>query len=100
MTSRRDFLRSSLILGGGLVLGSEALEAFERLTHTRKSFPSAAVPKEKLFAGSTWMVTGYSYEYWVSDGREWRKVETQEPLHPNTPLTFRSINGATRLVIA
>lgn len=38
---RREFLRSSLILGGGLVVGEEALEAFARLTHVRKSFPSA-----------------------------------------------------------
>ncbi len=44
MTTRRDFLmRTSLALAGGLILGDEALEAFARLTHVRKTFPSAAV---------------------------------------------------------
>jgi hypothetical protein len=41
---RRDFLRrTSLALAGGLILGDEALEAFARLTHQRKSFPGADV---------------------------------------------------------
>lgn len=41
---RRDFLRrTSLALAGGLVVGDAALELFARLTHTRKSFPSAAI---------------------------------------------------------
>jgi hypothetical protein len=44
---RRDFLRrTSLALAGGLILGDEALEAFARLTHQRKSFPSAAIPRD------------------------------------------------------
>ena len=38
---RRNFLRGSLALAGGLVVGDEVLEAFARLTHRRKSFPSA-----------------------------------------------------------
>jgi hypothetical protein len=43
---RRDFLRrTSIALAGGLLLGDAALEAFERLTHVRKSFPSAAIQK-------------------------------------------------------
>lgn len=42
--NRRGFLRSSLLLAGGLLVGDEALEAFARLTHQRKSFPSARVP--------------------------------------------------------
>lgn len=44
MTTRRDFLaRTSLALAGGLLLGDEAMEALARLTHRRKSFPSARV---------------------------------------------------------
>ena len=38
---RRGFLRSSLLLAGGLVVGEEAIDALALLTHTRKSFPSA-----------------------------------------------------------
>ena len=38
---RRNFLRGSLALVGGLVVGDEALEMFVRLTHHRKSFPTA-----------------------------------------------------------
>jgi hypothetical protein len=38
---RRGFLRSALVLSGGLLVGDGALEAFARLTHVRKSFPSA-----------------------------------------------------------
>ena len=42
---RRSFLRRSAItLAGGLVLGDEVLEQFARLTHVRKSFPSAGLP--------------------------------------------------------
>lgn len=96
---RRDFLRSSLILGGGLVVGDAALEALERLTHTRKSFPSAAVPK-KILAGDTLRHNGFAYEYWASDGREWVKAEFLYQLHESTPLTFRSIGGRTMLVVA
>lgn len=41
---RGTFLRrSSLILAGGLLVGDEALEAFAKLTHVRKSFPSAGI---------------------------------------------------------
>ena len=36
--NRRGFLKSSLVLGAGLVVGAEALEAMERLTHQRKTF--------------------------------------------------------------
>ena len=39
--NRRVFLRSSLVLAGGLLVGDEALDALARLTHQRKSFPSA-----------------------------------------------------------
>lgn len=42
---RRSFLRrTSIALAGGLVVGDAALELFERLTHTRSLFPSAAIP--------------------------------------------------------
>jgi hypothetical protein len=39
VTSRRNFLKSSIVLGAGLVVGAEALEELARLTHVRKSFP-------------------------------------------------------------
>ena len=42
---RRNFLRGSLALAGGLVVGDEVLEAFARLTHQRKSFPSASITR-------------------------------------------------------
>lgn len=42
--NRRLFLRAGLVSLGGLVVGDEALELLARLTHQRKSFPSAAVP--------------------------------------------------------
>ena len=41
--NRRGFLRSSLVLAGGLLVGDEALEALARMTHVRKSFPSAGL---------------------------------------------------------
>ena len=54
MTTRRDFLRKTTIaLAGGLVVGDAAMELFERLTHKRKSFPSAAIGAEY-----------YSYDIW------------------------------------
>lgn len=57
MTSRRDFLRrTSLALAGGLIVGDAAMELFERLTHHRKSFPSAS-----LFGNR---IPGNRYEVW------------------------------------
>lgn len=41
--NRRNFLTRSGLALGALVVGAEALEAMERLTHVRKSFPSATV---------------------------------------------------------
>ena len=46
MTSRRGFLRMMGLASAGLVVGDAALEAFERLTHVRKSFPSAPIPPD------------------------------------------------------
>lgn len=44
MSSRRDFLRKTTIaLAGSLIVGDQAIELFERLTHVRKSFPSAEI---------------------------------------------------------
>jgi hypothetical protein len=42
--NRAAFLRRLALGAGGLIVGEQALEAFARLTHVRKSFPSAAVP--------------------------------------------------------
>lgn len=39
--NRRNFLTRSGLALGALLVGDEALEAFARLTHVRKSFPSA-----------------------------------------------------------
>lgn len=43
MTSRRSFLTRSGLALGALIVGDQALEAFARLTHVRKSFPSAGI---------------------------------------------------------
>lgn len=46
---RRTFLRrTSIALAAGLVVGEEALEAFAKLTHQRKSFP-VGVPYQSRF---------------------------------------------------
>ena len=46
MTSRRSFLRTlGLASAGAVLVGPDVLEAFARLTHVRKSFPSAGVPQ-------------------------------------------------------
>lgn len=42
--NRRDWLTRSGLALGALIVGDEALDAFARLTHVRKSFPGAAVP--------------------------------------------------------
>ena len=57
MTTRRDFLRGAITLAGGLIVGEEVLEAFARLTHVRKSFPSSAMMKP--FAGFVLTPTGW-----------------------------------------
>jgi hypothetical protein len=43
MISRAQFLRRMLAGAGALVVGDEALEAFERLTHQRRFFPSVVL---------------------------------------------------------
>jgi hypothetical protein len=51
MISRAQFLRRMIASAGALVLGDEALEAFERLTHQRRFFPSAALRPKPIFYG-------------------------------------------------
>jgi hypothetical protein len=41
--NRRGFLTRSGLALGALIVGDEILETLDRLTHVRKSFPSAAV---------------------------------------------------------
>ena len=61
MTSRRDFLRRGAIaLAGGLIVGDAALEMFERLTHVRKSFPSADVGGIR-YSSDIWERLGNGY---------------------------------------
>lgn len=43
--NRRSFLTRSALVLPALLVGDEALEAFARLTHVRKSFPSAKIPR-------------------------------------------------------
>lgn len=48
---RRLFLRRAAIaLAGGLIVGDAALEAMERLTHVRKSFPVAGIQPTPMTA--------------------------------------------------
>ena len=46
--NRRSFLTRSGLALGALIVGDEVLEAMERLTHTRTSFPSAAIHRPTL----------------------------------------------------
>jgi len=39
--TRAGFLKSLALGAGGLIVGEEALERYARLTHVRKTFPSA-----------------------------------------------------------
>ena len=48
--SRGQFLRSLGFGAAGLVVGSEAWEQYARLTHVRKSFPSAGMPTRIVLA--------------------------------------------------
>lgn len=48
MTSRRSFLTRSGLALGALIVGDAALDAFARLTHVRKSFPSAGIRYKTL----------------------------------------------------
>lgn len=44
MTTRRSFLRTlGLATTGAVLVGPDVIEAFARLTHVRKSFPSASL---------------------------------------------------------
>lgn len=49
---RRQFLWTLAGSASALVLGDAALEAYERLTHTRRSFPSGAL--SPAVAGAKW----------------------------------------------
>jgi hypothetical protein len=73
VSTRRDFLRrGSLLVAGGLLLGDAALEAFERLTHVRKSFPSGDIGTMLDQHGRSWsvgrMIEDGGYECVVSTG--------------------------------
>ena len=85
---RRSFLRRSAItLAGGLVLGDEVLEQFARLTHVRKSFPSAGVPlpitaewcgigrpTHEAAKGSLWVRRAGLATIFIYDGSQWVPV--------------------------
>ena len=88
MIDRRSFLRRSAItLAGGLVLGDEVLEQFARLTHVRKSFPSAEVPPQitaewagigrpthRAAKGSLLVRLDATAEIFIYDGSQWVPV--------------------------
>ena len=66
--NRRGFLTRSGLALGALVVGDEALEAFARLTHVRKSFPSAA-----LRPSARWQLhDGSGLAAWSDDGNLWQ----------------------------
>jgi hypothetical protein len=51
--NRRGFLTRSGLALGALLVGDEVLEAMDRLTHQRKSFPSADIHAQEGVRGLT-----------------------------------------------
>lgn len=58
MTTRRSFLGTLGMAGGAILCGEAILEEFARLTHVRKSFPSAGIPQR-------WGGRVVDYDEWV-----------------------------------
>lgn len=98
--NRRTFLTRSGLALGALIVGDEALEQLARLTHVRKSFPSAGVgrPFSPVYIvtgtdldgtpfratstdGVTWESTSRDYEVSTKHhgDRVWMTVETWRP---------------------
>lgn len=71
MTSRRRFLGTIAGAGAAILAGPEVLEEFARLTHVRKSFPSASLGLQAA-KGSL---------YIDAHKRIWVKVD-----HPSRPM--------------
>jgi hypothetical protein len=66
--NRRTFLTRSGLALGALIVGDEALEQLARLTHVRKTFPSAGVGRA---FSPTYIVNGTDF-----DGRPFRATST------------------------
>lgn len=96
---RRQFLTRSGLALGALVVGDEAIDAFARMTHVRKSFPSAGVVAPRL---ADWRVDHYgtaTMEVYVGDGR-WVAIE-RAALRPDGSVSFvRPVVGSTQARIA
>lgn len=67
MLNRRGFLTRSGLALGALVVGDEVLEAFARLTHVRKSFPSAGIPGVDTPMTASAVLEGWRYVQVTAD---------------------------------
>lgn len=63
--NRRAFLSRIALAAPALILGDAALEAFERLTHQRKSFPNAKNFRKATIRATT--IQDAHLRNWVAD---------------------------------
>lgn len=89
---RRKFLLRSLRVSAALIIGDEALDAFERLTHERKSFPGADIPDHTTLHGLSdatyagWDIRVPSHEIattWRFDSQSPFRVTVDPTVAPN-----------------
>lgn len=73
---RRHFLTRSGLALGALIVGDAVLEEFARLTHVRKSFPSAGIGRLR----EEWTATYYYGDTGISV-QDWRVVERIGPTY-------------------
>lgn len=80
--NRRGFLTRSGLALGALIVGDEVLEHLARLTHVRKSFPSAAVRSPWRFArvdvNATGSLSPTATLMLSTDGQVWSPHGTRE----------------------
>lgn len=116
MLNRRCFLTRSGLALGAIVLGDEVLEAFARLTHVRKSFPSAGIPGwatarelEEGLVIKDWRYVTVTAEVDVSmavaslevsrDGKHFTKMATR-PIPESGIVHFPSVEGVSGVFTA
>lgn len=68
--NRSGFLKSLVLGAGGLIVGEEAMERYARLTHVRKSFPSAPIGVSSYHWDSGIALPMENVSYLVAWGKE------------------------------